>query len=452
MRQFLHDFCYGSRASRNHPDRQRDRATSRAESVSTSPATAAGMRSHSLANSILRFAVDLYQHLSPATRNTGGSGQGSSASTGNATGSKDGAPPTAPVQDNLVFSPFAVAAALSMTLAGARYDTAKELASALHVRDGDQVNQVHGQFAAQLAHIAGRALRVTFKVTNRMYVDRRYHVLEGYLAFLRDTYGDDTVRSVAFAEHHRGVRAEANECVARATANTVRELLAADSFGPSTVLALVTAAYFYGSWESPFQPVFTGPDEFYVDSENSVRVDMMTQMHAFSMSHCDELQATALEMPHLGGKTAMIVLLPDDMGGLAALEQNLTAQRLSGLLHGLRERPNVMLKLPKFVVQQSLRLRDALGAMGVREVFSTRANLSGIFDTGSPELSNVFHGAFLEVSEQGAESAETATDDVVGGGPGMGDITHFAVNRPFMFLIGPRGTTIFFLMGSVRRP
>ncbi|KAH7938260.1 hypothetical protein HPB49_021990 [Dermacentor silvarum] len=445
MRQFFQNlYPFGSsRAPRNPLDREQQ-PPSRAVSELTSPAAA--VHSRSLEHSILSFAVDLYRQLSLATGNAGSQQESAtSISIGN---DKDGVT-TAVAPDNLAFSPFAVAAALSMTLAGARCRTAKELASALHVRDDDQV---HGQFAAQLAQTASRALKVTFEVTNRMYADRQYHVLEGYLSFLRDTYGDGTVRSVGFAEHHREVRAEANEHVARLTANTVRELLAADSIGPGTVLALVSAAYFYGAWESPFQPVFTGPDEFYVDSETVVRVDMMTQMHSFAMSHCDQLQATALEIPHLGGKTAMIFLLPDEMGGLRTLEQNLTAARLSDLLHGLRERPNVMLKLPKFVVQQSLRLRDALGAMGVRELFTARANLSGIFETGSPNLSDVFHGAFLHVNEEGTGSTSPGTDYVAGGGPGMGDITHFAVNRPFMILIGPRRSSIFFLMGSVRRP
>nr|XP_050027672.1 leukocyte elastase inhibitor C-like [Dermacentor andersoni] len=442
MRQFFQNLCsFGSRAQRNQLDR--DQPPSRAVSRLTTPVAA--VHSRSLAHSILGFAVDLYRQLSLAAGNAGGQ---PSISIDNG-GGKDGVATATVAPDNLVFSPLAVAAALSMTLAGARYRTAKELASALHVCDDDQV---HGQFAAQLSQSASRALKVTFEVTNRMYADRQYHVLEGYLSFLRDTYGDGTVRSVGFAEHHREVRAEANECVARLTANAVRELLAAHSIGPGTALALVSAAYFCGAWESPFQPGFTGPDEFYVDSETVVRVDMMTQMHSFAMSHCDQLQATALEMPHLGGKTAMIFVLPDEMGGLRALEQNLTAALLSDLLHGLREKPNVMLKLPKFVVQQSLRLRDALGAMGVRELFTRRANLSGIFESGSPALWDVFHGAFLDVNEEGVVSTAPGTDYVPGGGPGMGNITHFAVNRPFMFLVGPRQTGIVFLMGSVRRP
>ncbi|XP_075550648.1 ipis-1-like [Dermacentor variabilis] len=442
MRQFFQNLCsLGSRGQRNQLDRHQP--PSGAVSGSTTPVAA--VHSRSLAHSISGFAVDLYRQLSLATGNAG-SQAGISIDNG---GSKDGVATATVAPANLVFSPLAVAAALSMTLAGARYGTAKELASALHVRDDDQV---HGQLAAQLSQSANRALKVTFEVNNCMYADRRYHVLEGYLSFLRDTYGDGSVCFVDFAEHHREVRAEANERVARLTANAVRELLAADSIGPGTALALVSAACFRGAWESPFQPGFTGPDEFYVDPETVVRVDMMTQMHSFAMSHCDQLQATALEMPHVGGKTAMIFILPDEMGGLRALEQNLTAALLSDLVQGLREKPNVMLKLPKFVVQQSLRLRDTLGAMGVRELFTRRANLSGIFETGSPALWDVFHGAFLDVNEEGTVSAAPGTDCVPGSGPGMGEITHFAVNRPFMFLVGSRRTTFFFLMGSVRRP
>ncbi|XP_065291279.1 ipis-1-like [Dermacentor albipictus] len=435
MRRFLHQILsVGSHSSQRRHEAQETEEGDRRTSVFDMTTTTLGPSAHSppLSASIMGFGIDLYRQL---VLHTAGSHGASSKGAG--------------TPGNVVFSPFAVAAALSMTLAGARCGTARELEAALHARDDEQI---HSHFAAQLSRITSHALKVVFEVNNRMYTDQRYPVIESYRAFLHDTYGANTMHTVDFSSRHGEVLAEANDCVARASSNTVRDVVGSDSFGPSTQLALVSGAYFCGAWESPFQPAFTGPDEFHVDAHTVVRVNMMNQMQPFGIAHSDQLQATALEMPHLGGKTCMVIILPDKMDGLPELERNLTPRNLSDLLHNIPVRPNVMLKLPKFVVQLSCKLREPLKAMGVRELFTARANLSGIFETGSPALADVFHGTFLGVNEMGAETTSPSAEVLVGGGPGLGEITRLTVNRPFMFLIKPRHGNVLFIMGSVRRP
>ncbi|KAH6926881.1 hypothetical protein HPB50_022650 [Hyalomma asiaticum] len=443
MIHFLQRLIYGSHSSRNVPVQDRGHGRDRFSSFdvhndSTTTGGCAGTAPAAhlqrLGPSIAGFAVDLYRQLALHAADVDDVACSSRSYW---------------TRVNVVFSPFAVAAALSMTLAGARGRSAEEIASVLHIQND---GKIHGHFSTELTHIASRTMAVTFEMANHLYSDQRYPVSEAYLAFLRGTYGEDIVNAVDFAACHREVREEANERVAGGTVDMIHELLTPDSVGPTTQLAIVSAAYLYGPWESPFQPAFTGPDEFHVDGHTAVRVDMMNQMHSYGVAHCDQLQATALEMPHLGGKTSMVIILPDKMDGLSHLEGNLTAKRLSDLLHGLRERPNVMLRLPKFAVVLGRGLRDALRGAGVRELFTAQANLAGMFEAGSPALADVFHGAFLEVNEEGAELPSLATDAELGGGPGLGDIMHFVVNRPFMFLVGPRRTNVFFLMGSVRRP
>ncbi|XP_054927799.1 uncharacterized protein [Dermacentor andersoni] len=260
MRRFLHEILsFGSDSSHRHHEAQETEEGDRRTSVSDMTTTTVGPSAHSppLSASIVGFAIDLYRQLVLHTGAAGSHG---------ASGKGAGTP------GNVVFSPFAVAAALSMTLAGARYGTAKELEAALHTRDDEQI---HSQFAAQLARITSRALKVVFEVNNRMYSDLRYPVIEGYRAFLHDTYGEDTVRTVDFSFRHGEVLAEANDCVARASSNTVRDVVGSDSFGPNTELALVSGAYFCGAWESPFQ-VVTFDESVYL-SDDEVRSELRKQ-------------------------------------------------------------------------------------------------------------------------------------------------------------------------------
>ncbi|KAL1414895.1 hypothetical protein MTO96_007151 [Rhipicephalus appendiculatus] len=131
----------------------------------------------SFEDSLLHFSVDLYKQLASKSCSSG----------------------------NIFYSPFSIAAALSMVLAGARNNTSKQIADVLHVNS----ETVHKHFASFMSKLSGFAPDVKLHVANRMYSEQTFPVLESYLALLRESYGT-TIESVDFKTNYEKVRQQVN--------------------------------------------------------------------------------------------------------------------------------------------------------------------------------------------------------------------------------------------------
>nr|XP_050037516.1 leukocyte elastase inhibitor A-like [Dermacentor andersoni] len=380
----------------------------------------AAMATNPLGYPLLQFSVDLYKQL---VSKSGSSG-------------------------NIFYSPFSISAALSMALAGARNTTAKQLADVLHVNS----EEVHRHFSSFISELPGFAPDVKLHVANRMYSEKTFPVLDSYITLLRDCYGA-TIESVDFKNNFENVRQQVNGWVDQATQSKIRDLLKPGSVDALTTLILVNAVYFKGLWKSQFNANWTRPSDFHLNRNSKTLVDMMYQKSDFNMAHNMALEVTALEIPYRGGKTSMVVLLPDKIDGLSKLEEALSAENVAEVLMDLRNCTDVKLYLPKFKFEETLYLKQTLAAMGIQELFSlASADLTGISADENLWATEVVHKAFVEVNEEGTEAA-AATAVVMGFGCSAPRFieTKFVVDHPFMFPIRSRDPDIVLFMGSVRR-
>ncbi|KAH7973221.1 hypothetical protein HPB52_023179 [Rhipicephalus sanguineus] len=371
------------------------------------------MDAHHLEEPLVKFSVDLYKELVAKTRH----------------------------KENIFFSPFSIFAALYMSLAGARGNTAKQLARVLHANSED----IHDHFSSLLSKLGSLSPGVKLKVANRMYSDLVFPVLDGYLSLLGSSY-DATIEAVDFKNDHEKVRAQINAWVEDVTESKIKDLLPGGSLDDTTCLVLINAVYFKGLWDMKFDERFTRRMVFHLDSRKKRSVDMMHRSDDFMMSHSDELKANALELPYLGGKASMIVILPDSYDGLSKLEKRLNAENLLRLSKSLTRRRGIDLYLPKFKLEHSAALRKTLSSLGVKDLFKPSADLTGITASGKLMASEVFHKAFVEVNEEGTEAAAaTAVDYVL-----CCASPEFKVNRPFMFIVRSLDPDCVLFMGSVR--
>lgn len=381
------------------------------------------MSTPTLGDYVLNFSVDLYKQL--LAENKPG--------------------------ENIFFSPLSIAAALSMVLAGARNKTAQELRALLHVKGEESVLQEH--FSKFFGGLSKYAPDICVYVANRMYSTQELVIQSGYLSLLEHSYRA-TLRSVDFKNNHEKVRLEANAWVSEQTASKIQNLLPLGSIDSGTVLILLNAIYFKGFWESPFPSWSTRSEKFYLDSHTSMEVDMMFQKESYKIGHCKELKARALELPYRGGKASMIIILPDDTEGLSLLEKSLSSTALSALINGLGEAQEVKLSVPKFKLERDFCLKHTLQALGVKDlVDASVADLSGIFESGKPAVSDVIHKAFIEVDEEGTEAAAATAVMMCGScGPTPQTIPPFVVDHPFMFLLKSKEPDVILFVGSVRKP
>ena len=213
---------------------------------------------------------------------------------------------------NLFLSPYSISTALAMTYAEAAGQTEKQMAEVLHFTVPEL--QLHEAMASLRTSLLADARKgYQLRVANRLWGQKGYEFLPEFLQITRKFYGAE-MGIVDFTQSTEAVRQEINGWVEKQTEAKIKDLLAPGVLDPMTRLVLTNAIYFKGNWQQEFNKDFTRDASFYVSADKEVSVPMMRQTEQFGYLAVDDLQV--LEMPYTKGELSMIVLLPNDIGGL----------------------------------------------------------------------------------------------------------------------------------------
>jgi serpin B len=355
---------------------------------------------------------------------------------------------------NLFFSPYSVSSALAMTYAGARGETARQMAETLHLTLPP--DQLHPAVHALIEHINGTGDPATrpyqLATANALWGDQGDSFLPAFLDLTRANYGAG-LRQVDFRHAPDDARKAINVWVEEQTRDKIRDLLGPPDVTSSTSLVLVNAIYFKGDWYSPFRAVMTQEDgTFHAPGGRAVKTPMMRQTGDFA--HFDGGTFQLLDMPYAGSNLSMDVLLPKDPEGLPALEAKLSASDLSSWL-GKLSRPKVAIEFPRFKLTETVRLAPTLSAMGMPAAFDgSKADFSGMNGQRNLFISQVIHKAFVDVNEKGTEAAAATAVVMERSSKIMTPpkIIPFRADHPFLFLIRDRVSGSILFLGRVVEP
>jgi serpin B len=355
---------------------------------------------------------------------------------------------------NRVFSPASLSAALTMAWGGARGETADEMRRVLHLQG--TLDEVLRGSGAALAELQEARRGVTFRVANRLFGERRYRFEPAYLELTKTAYGAP-LEPVDFRDASEKARGTINEWVETQTEKRIRDLVPAGSVDRETRLVLVNAIYFLGDWASQFAKEATRLLAFHVSSSVTKDVPTMHQTETFGWMRGEGFQA--LEMSYERGAFSMIVLLPDAVDDLSALEGRLSADMLARTTGALAPR-RVAVALPKFEVNppESTPLSHVLEGLGMKAAFDRRrADFTGMANPPDPEdrlfVKEVFHKAFVKTDEKGTEAAAASavTMPRVASMP-IEEPVPFRADHPFLFLMRDKASGLVLFMGRVTDP
>lgn len=348
-------------------------------------------------------------------------------------------------------SPYSVAVAFGMTREGARGETRSELDAALHL-DGD-ASAAHHALAERLVAIG--ASGVELRTANRVFLEETQQVEPTFETAMRDGFAAPFER-VPFIADAESSRVRVNGWVASQTNDRIRDLLPPSSIDANTRLVLTNAVYFHGTWQTSFDRARTQDLPFMVDGTSATPVPMMQTERAMRFGHAEG--AAVGELPYTGGEISMIVVVPDAADGLPALLSNLDGDRMQHWIDALADRPNVIVKMPRFRVAptESLPLSEPMRSLGVRLAFQAGdADLTGIATTHPPLfVSEGFHRAFVEVNEEGTEAAAaTAVVISVRSAPMRPpQRDELIADHPFLFFLRDTRTGAILFVGHVVDP
>jgi serpin B len=349
---------------------------------------------------------------------------------------------------NLVYSPASVQVAFTMAWAGARGETATEMAQVLGISGPpDAAIQAAGD-QLRAWNTPGEA---TLAVANRLFAARTLHLDPAFVSLCAESLAAP-LEQLDFAGDPAGSRLHINQWVSDQTHQRIEELLAPRHITAGTDLVLVNAIYLKAAWAQPFRPQATQPAPF-ASPSGPREVPMMRQTGSFRLGRMGNA-ATLIELPYAGGALSMVIVLPDAADGLPAAEQGLDAAVLEAALAEATPQ-RVDLRLPRFRIEPAtpVSLRTHLEALGMRRAWQGgQADFSGMTGpgTGGAPISEAVHKAFIEVNEQGTEAA-AATALVMRksrSAPG----TPFHADHPFLFFIRDTRTGALLFLGRLTDP
>ncbi|MCS6908071.1 MAG: serpin family protein [Anaerolineales bacterium] len=362
---------------------------------------------------------------------------------------------SADAAENLFYSPHSVSIALAMTYAGARGETERQMASALHFTLPQE--RLHPAFNALDQYFTGlgeaapedeESTPFRLHLANALWGQQGFEFLGEFLDVLAQNYGAG-LRLVDFKANPEGARQTINQWVSEQTEQKIQDLIPPGTIDPLTRLVLTNAIYFNAAWQHPFQKEATSEQPFTLLSGEQVKVPMMKLSESLLYAEGEGYQLVSL--PYHGAPLEMVVILPAE-GQFEALQANFTPAWLSQALEA-RQYRTVNLSFPKFQFEATFSLADALKRLGMPIAFQPdQADFSGMNGERDLYIGEVVHKAYINVDEAGTEAA-AATGVIM-------EVTAIQpeppvtmiVDRPFLFLIRDAQYGALLFIGQVVQP
>lgn len=345
---------------------------------------------------------------------------------------------------NIFFSPYSISSAMAMTYVGAANETQNQIASTLHfTKDTKALATSMGGLHQSLLSKNGKGLELS--ISNRVWVEQTYKVKCSYKRTLKKRF-KTSFGKADFIGNFQLERVKINDAVATDTKSLIKDLIPQGGLSPITRLVLTNAIYFKGKWEKQFNPERTRKGDFYVDNSTTVSAQYMSSKEQYNYYEDETLMA--VELPYSNDIT-MLVILPAEGTTISDLGKTLNQQKYQAITSELYS-DEVSLMLPKFKSEASLTLSNTLKEMGMPIAFTDDADFTGISNRNDLKITDVFHKAFIEVSEEGTEAA--AATAVVVGVKSMPMTRTFKANRPFIYIIRDTKTGTPLFIGRLMNP
>jgi serpin B len=377
----------------------------------------------------------------------------------------------ATADENLCISPYSIESALAMTFAGADGETRTEMARVLHLGSDpgvfasfsalqhslEEMSAKTAELVKQSKRFGGPSEPITLNIANRLFAQKGYAFRETFLSLVKQDFGG-AFEPIDFVANPASATQRINKWVADQTRDRIRDLIPGGALDKITRLVLANALYLKAPWASEFSENATKPEPFHVRGGAPTNVPIMRKTARFGYAKLDGF--TAVSLLYTGDDLQFLVLLPDDVNRLRALESRLSSSVFAECAK-LQTR-DVDLQLPKFKLEPpTMALAEKFEALGMKSAFD-KPQGSANFDKMAPRkpndylyISQIFHKTFIAVDEKGTEAAAATAVAMMTGtalrSPPPPPV-EVKVDRPFVYAIQhvPSGACLF--LGRVTDP
>lgn len=355
--------------------------------------------------------------------------------------------------ENLLISPLGAAFSLSLAANGAGGSTLAEMAAILGWEglSPAQANEANRALRRALLGPEEVGLRggkeagpAAMQVTDAIWTAPGTILKEDFVKAVGKFYG-----ALFFsADESDGSALESiNRLISEKTGGKIGNMIRQEDLA-GTVLIILNAVYFKGTWEERFDPDKTREGIFRGGAGKDKPHPMMSQSGRYQ--YYEDRTIQAIRLPFSAPGLGMYILLPRKGTELMQALGSLNSRSWQGLLAKMAPRKGEIV-LPRFRVEHKARLDDALRALGVKEAFGPGADFSGM----SPEgmfISRAMQSCLLEVDEMGAEAAAATAVVMARQLDLFEERFSMVADHPFFFAAGDENTGAILFMGCLMQP
>jgi serpin B len=197
----------------------------------------------------------------------------------------------------------------------------------------------------------------------------------------------------------------------------------------------------------------TREEVFFNRGVDELKTQMMRRNGKFNYTEIEELNSKLLEIPYSGDDISLYILLPNEKQGLKEMKSYLNDFAVfENSIRNMRENV-VHVTIPKFKVEAEYGLEGLLSMLGMKQVFNSESDLSGIDGKRDLFVSKVIHKAVVEINEEGSEAAAVTAIVVKKGAKPTNNpiIFEFKADHPFLFFIRDNRNGMILFVGQINQ-
>ncbi|OCT68278.1 hypothetical protein XELAEV_18039576mg [Xenopus laevis] len=344
--------------------------------------------------------------------------------------------------ENIFFSPVSISTSLALLSLGAKGQTLNQIVEGLDFNTTEiSEEDIHKGFQHLLHMLNDPDSELQLNSGNALFIRNNLKLIQKFLEDVKNIYGSEAF-STDF-QNTEEAKKQINSYVEKKTHGKITDLLS--SVDESTALILINYIYFRGKWDKPFDEELTQDGIFYVDENTNVTVPMMRRTGMYNVAFDRKLGCTVVQIPYKGNASALFIL-PDE-GKLKQVEAALEKPTIMSWKKLFRYQ-SVRLSIPKFSISAELDLIEVFKKLGVTDVFSDEADLTGIVEEAKLKVSKAVHKAVLSIDEKGTEAAAATAFEIM---PMMLP-PNIQYNRPFLLTIYDMETKHTLFLGRIANP
>uniref|UniRef100_A0A6J0VCU2 Protein Z-dependent protease inhibitor n=1 Tax=Pogona vitticeps TaxID=103695 RepID=A0A6J0VCU2_9SAUR len=343
---------------------------------------------------------------------------------------------------NVFFSPLSLSFALAVFLLASKGETQNQIVQSLNL---PILNGKEHHFPALFQQLRVNITQnKEFRLSENSFcfIQKDFQIKEVFHN-LSKQYFDMEYLTVDF-NNSSLAKSLINEHIRQKTRGKIHALF--DAFDQDAKIILVNHILFQGTWLRPFSTKFTEPQTFYIDNYRTVRVPMMFKTDRVAATFDKNLRCVVLKLPYRGS-AHMLIAMPGKNADYMSLEDHLTNELVESWLKTMEIRKRDIY-FPKFKLDQTYHMDRLLQDLGIKDLFSYKADLSQLTDERYVKLSQVLQRAVIEVDEIGTEAAAATGSEIMA----YSLPPTIRVNRPFLFMIYEEMSNALLFVGRVINP